>query len=52
MEDNPPMQYDKVDPEEVLIKLKEILTFLQQKKPEEIRWRKTIYVAFVLKPKY
>ena len=32
---NPPeVEYDKVDPEEIIIKLREVLAFIQKKKQE------------------
>ena len=32
--ESPKIDYDKIDPEEILIKLKEILAFIQKKKQE------------------
>ena len=32
--ETPVIEYDKVDPEEIIIKLKEILAFIQKKKLE------------------
>jgi hypothetical protein len=32
--DSSKIEYDKIDPEEILIKLKEVLAFIQKKKQE------------------
>jgi len=32
--ESPQQSYDKIDPEEIIIKLKEILAFIQKKKQE------------------
>ena len=31
---SPEIEYDKVDPEEIIIKLREVLAFIQKKKQE------------------
>lgn len=32
--ESPKLDYDRIDPEEILIKLKEVLAFIQKKKQE------------------
>ena len=35
------IEYDQIDPEEIIIKLKEVLAFIQKKKSEGRIWKRT-----------